>query len=178
MRPKLRLRFLRLREILALDSTILRLHPSLAETYPGAWSHHRPAAMKLTVAANITNRGPRRIEIGPGSRHDIHMLEPGPWVKGRLIIADLAFSRCATLAKIERNGGFFLARLKSNVSPLLLSSREQSHRCHEGQRLRDISADLDGDSADFDVELNYRKRRKGRWVNHLFRCRLVGVREP
>ena len=177
IRPKLRLGFLRLRDILAVDSTILRLHPSLADTYPGAWAHHSPAALKLTVAASISDRGPKRIEIGPGSRHDVHMLKPGPWVKRRLIIADLAFTRCATLAEIERFQGFFLGRLKKNISPLLLSSRVASHRCHQGERLRHLSTQLEGENADFDVELSYRVRRKKRWVNLTFQCRLLGVRD-
>ncbi len=177
MQPKLRLSFLRLREILAVDSTILRLHPALADTYPGAWAHHSPAALKLTVAVNIVDRGPKRIQIAPGSRHDVHMLKPGPWVKRRLIIADLAFTRCATLSQIERYQGFFLARLKKNGSPLIRSARVPSHRLHEGQKLRDVVADLDGDTADFDVDLAYRIRRQGRWVNRTFPCRLVGVRD-
>lgn len=177
IRPKLRLGFLRLRDILAVDSTILRLHPSLADTYPGAWAHHGPAALKLTVAASIWDRGPKRIEIGPGSRHDVHMLKPGPWVKRRLIIADLAFTRCATLAEIERFQGFFLGRLKKNISPLLLSSPVASHGCHQGKRLRHLSTQLEGENADFDVELSYRVRRKKRWVNLTFQCRLLGVRD-
>ena len=47
IRLKSRLGFLRLREILAVDATTLRLHPSLADAYPGAWApqsgsaHHR-----------------------------------------------------------------------------------------------------------------------------------------
>ena len=57
--------FERFREVLACDSTLLRLHNALEETYPSVFRHYMKASAKLTVVMDVVGRGAKTIAINP-----------------------------------------------------------------------------------------------------------------
>lgn len=112
--------FSALRELFAIDSSIVQLAPKLADDWPGAWAHHSPAAMKITTVTNVVGRNIKRLRLPPGSRHDVHLLEAGPWLKDRLLIMDLGFLSTPLFKKVADEQGYFRCRLRKRSTPKLL----------------------------------------------------------
>lgn len=166
----------RFREVVATDSTLLRLHECLRPLFPSVWTHHMPASLKLNVVMNVVGRGARHVRLAPGSTHDVRLLRCGPWMRGRLLLFDLAYFSGSIFTEVGRHGGYFLSRMRKHTNPRLIRSHRPEHRHLEGCLLRDVASRLEGDVFDFDVALNYSVRHGRRRVAHCGRFRLVGVR--
>jgi hypothetical protein len=104
------------KEVLAIDSTVVRVSPKLKQDLPGAWAHHSPAAVKITAVTNVVGRDLRCI-FSPGSRHDVHLLESESWLRDRLILFDLGFFKAELFKEIDAASGYFLCRLKKQSNP-------------------------------------------------------------
>lgn len=171
-----RLRIEALRGIVIADSTIVRLHPALAAEFPGAWANHSPAALKLTVVHDLQKRRPERIKLAAGSTHDLHQLDVDAWYRGRLLLADRAFTACWKLQEIEARGGFYVGRIRANVSPVLEEVRRGFAPSAIGRRLFEALPEATGDVLDAQVAFGFRRRLNGKWISGVHRCRLVGER--
>jgi IS4 transposase len=168
-----------IRDILCVDSTIIRLHDALADCWPACRTNHTLAAVKLHTVLNVRAMGPQRIKITSERVHDGPVLRAGQWVKGRLLLFDLGYFRYSLFAAIAQQGGFFLTRLKDNANPLLL----RLHRSYrgrtvavEGSRLRDIRSRLQRTVLDAEAEISFQKRKyAGRRKTATMNVRIVGL---
>jgi len=170
-----------IREILCVDSTVIRLHDRLAKQFPACRTHHTQAAAKLHTVINVHGRGPRSVKITSERVHDGPVLRAGKWVLGRLLLFDLGYYRFSLFAAIGRQGGFFLTRLKDGANPIVM-------RLYQGQLggaipavglpLQEVKDRLRRKVLDAEVEVRYRTRSyAGRRRGHTLRVRLVGVRD-
>src|SRR5215210_2764052 len=168
-----------IREILCVDSTIVRLHDTLASHWPACRTNHTLAAVKLHTVLNVRGKGPQRVKITSERVHDGPVLRAGQWVKGRLLLFDLGYFRYSLFAAITRHGGFFLTRLKDNANPTLL----RLHRHHrgrtvavEGLGLLQIRSRLCRAVLDAEAEICFHKQRyAGRRSKATLRVRIVGL---
>jgi hypothetical protein len=129
--------FAPLREVLAVDCMVLRLHNALEPFYPSTFRHYMKASAKVCVVMNVIGRGAKTVTITHGSRHDRHLLQAGPWMKGRLLIFDLGFFRATLFEEISRNGGYFLSRMRKHGNPVIVRSHRRAHRDLVGFELND-----------------------------------------
>src|SRR5215207_2667745 len=168
-----------IREILCVDSTIVRLHDALASCWPACRTNHTLAAVKLHTVLNVRGKGPQRVKLTSERVHDGPVLRAGQWVKGRLLLFDLGYFRYSLFAAIMRHGGFFLTRLKDNANPTLL----RLHRHHrgrtvavEGLGLLQIRSRLRRAVLDAEAEICFQKQRyAGRRSKATLRVRIVGL---
>jgi IS4 transposase len=161
-------------EVLALDSCLVRLHAGLCDKYPSVWTHHTKASVKLTMITNVVGRGPKTLQLSPGSRHDVHLLQPGKWVRGRLLIFDLGFYKAPLFKSIGAHGGYFLCRLKKQGNPTILQSHRPEHEHLVGKKLRDHQGSVDEDVIDVEGEVTYFRKRKK--ITHHAACfRIVAI---
>lgn len=168
-----------IREILCVDSTIVRLHDALAACWPACRTNHTLAAVKLHTVLNVRGKGPQRVKITSERVHDGQVLRAGQWVKGRLLLFDLGYFRYSLFAAIARHGGFFLTRLKDNANPTLL----RLHRSHrgrtvavEGLGLLQVRSRLRRAVLDAEAEICFKKQRyAGRQRKATMRVRIVGL---
>lgn len=169
--------FARFREVIACDSTLLRLHNALEDIYPSVWTHYMKASAKLTVVMNVVGRGAKTVLISPGSTHDLSTIKCGPWLRGRLLIFNLGYFRSELFREIGLHGGYYLSRLKKHNNPLVLASNLPAHRWTVGMRLTDVLEKLSSGTVDLDVELRYVLRRGPRKGCHTLKARVLGVRD-
>lgn len=168
------------REVLAVDSMVIRLHELLAGAYPGTRINHSPAAAKLHMVLNVLRAGPRTLRLSSGRTDDRSPWQRlGPWVRGRLLLMDLGYFAYELFARIEQNGGFFISRLKSGANPLIVANnracRGQAVKL-EGRRLRDVLKHLQRKIIDVMVEVQFERRAyRGRSRRDRVVVRLVGV---
>jgi len=155
-RQRLGRRFRSFREVLAVDGTLIRLHDALAPHYSSVWTHYMKASAKLHMVMNVVGRGARSILLTDGSRQDVRLLEVGDWVRGRLLVFDLAYFKFQLFEQIDEHGGRFLSRLKQKANPRILRGDLA------GKYLREVVHQLSGTFVDFDVEVTYGGGRRAR----------------
>lgn len=166
-------------EVLCVDSTVIRLHDTLARHWPACRTNHTLAAAKLHTVINARGRGPQSIKVTSERVHDGPVLRAGRWVQGRLLLFDLGYFRYSLFAAIHAHGGFFLTRLKDNANPTLL----RLHRRHRGRAipvtglgLRDLRPRLLRRVLDAEAEISFQQRRyAGKRKSATMSLRVVGL---
>lgn len=167
-------------EVLAVDSMVIRLHELLKGAYPGTRINHSPAAAKLHAVLNVLRAGPHTVKLSSGRTDDRNPWQRlGPWLKGRLLLMDLGYFAYQFFARIEKNGGFFVSRLKSGANPRIVRNnrpcRGQAVEL-EGQRLREVLPKLERKVIDVMVEVEFDRRTyRGKSSRDRAQMRLVGV---
>lgn len=149
-------------DIFIQDSTIIRLHKSLAEKFPAARAIKGTAGMKLSVLVSVLANGPKTVALYGERTAEIKTLTIGPWVKDRILLVDLGFFKKWSFVKIEENGGFFVSRIKSNMDPIIVSIEEgipkKKHKDLIGKRVSECIEILDGKDLDAVVKMKFKRR--------------------
>lgn len=169
------------KDVLLSDSTVIRLHSLLERAFPACRTNHTKAALKAHVILSVTGAGPQTVRVTSERVHDGPVLRAGRWVRDRLLIFDLGYYRFQLFACIDREGGYFLTRLKDGANPLITAV----HRTWRGrsvplvgERLQDVLGRLQRQAFDVEVELKFKHRAyRGRSTTGRLRVRLVGVRD-
>jgi putative transposase len=169
----------RFEDLLLKDSSVVRLHASLAKKWPATRSRKVAAGVKVDMLVSVRANGPKTVALVGERTHDAKLLRVGPWVKDRLLLADLGYYSHRLFAKIGENGGFFVSRWKKSADPLFVRSLTV-HRGRsielEGKRLSEILPRLRRQTLDAEVELAFRRRTySGQRSGDTLRCRLVAV---
>jgi len=168
-----------IRDVLCIDSTVIRLHDALAACWPACRTNHTQAAVKLHTVLNVRGVGPQRVKITSERVSDGLALRAGEWVRGRLLLFDLGYFRYALFAAIAAHGGFFLTRLKDNANPILRRLHRQYRGralAVEGLGLREIRSRLRRAVLDAEAEIHFQRRKyAGRRRTATMRVRIVGL---
>jgi IS4 transposase len=150
------------RELLALDATVVRLHALLAKAYAACRTNHTQAAAKLHVVMNVLDGSPSRVKLTPERVHDqTPWRRLGLWVQGCLLLFDLGYFCYHLFDRIDRNGGFFLTRLKANANPMIVAlHRQWRGQSIEvvGKRLKEVLPSLRRQVLDVEVEVQFQRR--------------------
>ena len=148
-------------DLIVADSSVIRLRDALKKWYPACRTNHTRAALKLHVVMSVTGASPRSLQIRGERTHDSRLLRIGPWVKGRLLLFDLGYFSYSLFERIDRNGGYFISRMKISGNPKILSSN-LTHRGRArslvGQRLKEVLPHLKRQALDVMVEVNVTRR--------------------
>ena len=150
------------RDLLLIDSTVIRLHELLKGAYGACRTNHTQAAAKLHVVMSVTAASPARVRLTPERTNDRSpWRRVGGWVKDCLLLFDLGYFGYALFTRIDENGGFFISRLKTNVNARIVAVnrkwRGQSKNV-VGIRLRDALVGLQRQVLDVMVEVAFERR--------------------
>jgi IS4 transposase len=170
------------RDVVLTDATVIRLHDLLKKAFPACRTNHTLAALKMHTVLSVNSAGPRSIKITSERVHDGPVFQVGKWVKDRLLIFDLAYFRFQLFSCIERNGGYFIVRLKKSADPVIVATNRRWRGASVpliGRKVSEVIERLKREVLDVVVEVQV-KRRVYRGVRHTDRqrFRLVGVRDP
>jgi IS4 transposase len=107
------------------------------------------------------------------------MLRIGQWVKNRILLIDPGFYSYRLFSRIDENGGYFVSRLKSNASPLILKTNS-THRGRaidlHGKHLKGVLDKLKREMLDVEVEVQFKRRAyRGVATTDTKRFRMVAV---
>jgi IS4 transposase len=171
------------KDLLAIDSTVLRLHDWLSRNYAACRTNHTQAAAKLHLVMSVLSASPHRVKLTPERTSDQRpWRRMGQWVKGYLLLFDLGYFCYHLFDRIAANGGFFLSRLKANANPRIVAA----YRCWRGQsipvvgkRLRDVLPLLEREVLDVEVQIEFPRRTyRGKQSRGSRRFRLIALRDP
>jgi IS4 transposase len=166
------------REILLTDSTVIRLHDLLKNSFAACRTNHTKAAAKLHVILNVAGRGMQSFKITSERVHDGPVLRAGNWVRDKLLMFDLGYYRFQLFDRIDTCGGFFVSRLKEGANPIITAINVGTGP-FVGCPLQFVLANLRRPVVDFEVEVNFSRREyAGSRSKARARFRLCGIRNP
>ena len=149
------------RDVMIQDSTIIRLHKSLADKWPATRSRKVAAGVKVAFLTSAIANSPKSISILPENTNDVKTLKIGPWVKDIILLIDLGFYKYQLFSRIVENGGSFVSRLKSNANPLIVGTNQVRNTRGvdlNGKHLKDIKLEKSDDIFDVNVEVSFDRR--------------------
>jgi IS4 transposase len=170
------------RDVMIQDSTIIRLHKSLADKWPATRSRKVAAGVKVSFLTSAIANSPKSISILPENTNDVKTLKIGPWVKDIILLIDLGFYKYQLFSRIVENGGSFVSRLKSNANPLIVGTNQVRNTRGvdlNGKHLKDIKLEKSDDIFDVNVEVSFDRRSyrgESKKDNKIFR--LVAIYNP
>ena len=172
-------KLVKFQDVLIQDSTIVRLHTSLAKLYPAARSKGEAAGLKIAVLVSAVGNTPESISIYKERTNELKTIRVGPWIKGKILLIDLGFYKYQLFARIAENGGFFASRLKDNSNPLII----KANRTWRGQSidvcgtyLQDVLPKIQRQILDVEVEVSFKRRAYNGIKRHdTHRFRLVAI---
>lgn len=132
------------------------------------------------MVISVLAASPRKVQIFSERVHEVKKFTVGPWVKGRLLLMDLGYYSFSLFERIQRNGGFFISRVKTNanfeISSSKLVCRGRALKL-EGKTLQEILSKLKRKTIDLEVLVPVKRRTYGEWQTTAIKTfRLVGVR--
>ncbi len=89
------------KDVLIQDSTIIRLHKSLAKKWPAARSRTVAVGVKVGVLVSAVANSPKSIGIYAERTNELKTLRIGPWIKDRILPIDLGFYKHLLFSKIK-----------------------------------------------------------------------------
>jgi putative transposase len=136
-------RFERFRDVFISDGTICTLSAESFDEFPGLSDDH--AGAKLHVIESLASRAPIYSSITDARTQETTQLQIGDWVEDSLVLFDLGYLDYARLARIDRNGGWFVSRLNVDANPEIIN--ELRTWCGdtidlEGTHLQEVLPDL------------------------------------
>ena len=114
----------RFKDVLIQDSTIVRLHSSLADKFPAVRARKVAAGVKVSVLVSAVANGPKTVALYAEKTAEIKTLKIGSWIKDRILLVDLGFYKTQLFARVMENGGYFVSRIKKNMNPVIVSIEE------------------------------------------------------
>ena len=163
------------KDILIQDSTIIRLHESLAKLWPAARSKKVAAGLKLSCVVSAVADGVKTVRIFAERTAEVKTLRLGSWLKDRILLTDLGFFNYNSFDKIERYGGFFVSRLKGNANPTIVGVNQicKGNSINVvGKKLKNVLPLLKRQLLDVVVEVEVKRRKykgKTRKITRTFR---------
>ncbi|MFO8108930.1 MAG: IS4 family transposase [Thermoplasmata archaeon] len=167
------------KDLLIKDSTIVRLHSTLADIYPAARTRKIAAGIKVSLLVSAVTNGPKHVALYSERTGEVKTLKLGKWVKDRILLLDLGYFKYHLFVRIVENGGSFVSRLKSNANPLIVGVNQQWRGNSVdvvGKKLKDVLPKLKRGVLDVEVEIEFKRRKyRGKSRKDTKRFRLVAV---
>ncbi len=81
--------------------------------------------MKLHLVMSVLGAGARKVTVTGERINERRRLGIAPWVAGRLLLFDLGYFKWQLFERIHANGGYFVSRLRDDVSPLIVAENRR-----------------------------------------------------
>jgi len=174
--PALEGPFTSFRDLVLVDSSVIHLHDLLQTEFRGT-RRTAPSAAKLHVVLGVRGVGRSSVQLTGERANDGRTLTIGEWVKGHLLVFDLAYFVYPLFHAISAQGGYFLSRVKRHVNLSIAAMRTPEHEDSVGRPLREAMTTWTAPFVDLDVWLPAHRTRWGRYTDRDRRLfRVVAVR--
>jgi len=159
---KLQPKLSQFKDLLIQDSSIVRLHETLAEKWPAARTRKAAAGVKVSMLVSTVADGPKHVGLYSERTNEVKTLRIGPWVRDRILLIDMGFFKYHLFARITENGGHFITRLKKGADPLITA---ENITCRGnkmkvvGKHISEVLPRLKRKVLDVNVEVTFRRRK-------------------
>jgi len=111
--------FARFEHIRIQDGTSFALKSALADTFPGRFTTISPAAVELHVDLDLMSEMVNQVVLSADSAAERQFLPAVEEVRGGLLLGDRGYFGKDYLHALDRAGGFFILRGKTDMNPLI-----------------------------------------------------------
>jgi putative transposase len=162
------------------DSTIVRLHSSLADKLPAVRARKVATGVKVSVLVSAVANGPKTVALYAEKTAEIKTLKIGSWIKDSILLVDLGFYRTQLFARVMENAGYFVSRIRKNMDPVIVSIEEGVPKTKReefiGKTVNKCIEQLTGKDFDAIVKIAFkRKEYEGKQKNDEMKVLLVAV---
>jgi hypothetical protein len=145
------------KDIIVADGTIIKLHDTLAEKFPGA--RHK-AELKIRLCIGLAGNT-KSVGIFSGKTNDLKTMRIGSWVENNILLFDLGYFKYEMFSRIRKFGGHFVSRAKTGVNPTIISVLK-TYRGKAidlaGKKLQDVLPRLKWEVLDCLVEVEFKSQ--------------------
>ncbi len=124
-------------DVILHDGTSLSLHEDLRSVFPSRFTKCHPAGAGLHVTMSLWQQSPLKVQIAPDRESERNFPPPAASLRNKLLLADRGYDGLSYLSEVDRAGGFFAVRIKSQGTPIIerVLSGSKHMRRHVGRRL-------------------------------------------
>ena len=162
------------KQIILQDGTSFSVHSALEAVFPGRFKATNPAAVELHVAMDLLTEQVENVVLTPDTDSEAQYLPAPQSLVGALVIGDRGYFKKEYLFEVDREGGHFIIKGKSDMNPTVKCASTEDGReikCWRNQKLQDIKHKLRKNQR-MDMDICWRIK------GELFTCRLVGSWNP
>jgi hypothetical protein len=167
-------------DVVAVDSTVIKVHDSLSNIWKGTRKSSAKAALKVHTFVRAVTGELLRYRITAEAHADCRAFAIGHWARGMLFLFDRGYSSASLWWRVHRVGGFFVTRLPGMYSPEVGRVNRRHRGRARGLTGRPLRQALEGlkravvdVTCDFKVHVRPYGKQRGRRFEHPFR--VLGV---
>jgi hypothetical protein len=161
--------FTRFERIILQDGTSFSVHAALEAVFPGRFKATNPAAVELHVAMDLLTEQVESVVLTPDTDSEAQYLPAPETLVGALVIGDRGYFKKEYLFEVDREGGHFIIKGKSDMNPTVkcaLTEDGREIKCWRNQKLKNIKHKLRKNQR-MDMDVCWQIK------GELFTCRLV-----
>jgi hypothetical protein len=107
-------------DIIIQDGSYVGLHEDLKHVFPSRFTKLHPAGVELHVTMSLLRQAPVKVAVAPDKEGERKFLPPPESLKNELLLVDRGYDGLAYLSEVDRQGGSFVARIRSNSNPTIV----------------------------------------------------------
>lgn len=148
-------------QLLALDSSFLRLWRGLLDSWPS--SNDEQAGARLQMIVNVADMTPNRVLLHDTLQNERKAWKTlGSWLDGALLLVDLGYYDFDFFARVDAAGGFFLSRAKRDCALKVIEVHNEGEQGLVGLKLKEALEKTQCDVLELRVEGSVRRHGKPR----------------
>lgn len=170
------------RDVIAVDSTVVKLHDDLVHVWRGTRRNSAKAALKVHAWVRVFTGELLKYAVTADTYADCRAFGVEHALRNCLVLLDRGYSSPSLWRRIQGVGGYFLTRLPADRNPTIVSSNRRHRgraRKADDRPLREVLSGLQRRFLDVNAGFRCRVRRyrrsKARWTPETFR--VVAVRD-
>ena len=143
-------------QVLALDSSFLRLWRGLLDDWPS--SNPGQAGARLQMVVNVSDFTPNAVILHDAIQNERQSWKTlGPWLRGALLLIDLGYYDYSFFARVADHAGFFLSRARRDCALTVVEVSDPRERHLIGLKLKDALAQTRREQLELRVCGSYRR---------------------
>ena len=132
--------FSEFKRIVIQDGSSFAIHKALAHVYPGRFNAVKPAAVELHCTLDLLQDAPITISLSPDTDSERAYLPEPAGLKGDLLLSDRGYLDLTYLRDVNRHGGYFIFRGKTDLNPRVISAFREDGKPIPSSTDRDLKA--------------------------------------
>jgi hypothetical protein len=132
--------FSEFRRILIQDGSSFAIHKALATVFAGRFNAVSPAAVELHCTLDLLQDAAITISLSPDTDSERAYLPEPASLKDALLLSDRGYLDLTYLRDVDRHGGCFIFRGKTDLNPRVITAFREDGKPIESSKDRDLKA--------------------------------------
>jgi hypothetical protein len=141
------------------DGSSLKLHPDLANTFPGRFTKTTPAAIELHMTMDLVAGSANYLAITPDKESERLYNPYADELKDTLILMDAGYFNINYCYEVDTNGGYYIIRASNSIKPEIIEAYDQEGLSVKGLKGKKLNSLKLQQSQQMDVIVKWPNRK-------------------